>query len=203
MSLLNSVIDLKIKTFNLSLYNKLIDLEEATYSSLSNGYVLYHEYWQDYSSAIVDYLSKPVSDAIANNFFTSMYIALFDALYRNRGNVNDLPQFNNVFNIDGFLATILSRSTNYYCDINSSGISTRLEDDITTILSKNDVPKLQTIFNTLSSNTMRYMTLDIFEGSPIPSGSFDEKEAYDKIFIEYGWKKLFDTFDISIEEPYK
>lgn len=208
-----SVLDVNIASISQSLFDKLAVMEAICYDTPSGGTKeQYKVLWRDYSDEWMNYTRTiRLTEGQAN----VMIMALFSFITLHFGQgVGTVAFFEeckteNIFNSGGLIDEILTRPDNWYNDLvvpppplppdlgpALDPFSRHMESDtdLIPIASRSDVDR----YNDLAENKIpvliqKYQVGVIF-GEPKPNDvTLSKSDTWDMIFIDMGWKALFES----------
>lgn len=212
---IDSVVPLWVQTFNAAFYTALTDQEDALYISAAITGVDAHTSAIAQFQLLVDTLvawkdaSTPARTAEALNAIPS-FLYTGNMYYERFGlalAADNLLDAKSVFDMGGFMTTVIGRAVGYYDDLTEDPIvptdytSAKIDADIAIMEPSEwlpfEVTKLATI-ETLAVGGVRSMNgTSLFDGFPAPPEGVTPKtklETAEWIFLTLNWKWVKDTF---------
>lgn len=201
----NSVLNIAIANYRQDFFDKLAAMEAHTYdNSILGGVAEYQPFWQAYSDAIMIYLGQSMGSAQSKDFIIGLYAYLSQWELRGRGSqaVIDASNALAIFDINGLVGDVLSRTVDYYDDFvageegagedpGKPDSAARIEADTSRAEGAwgPDSAQVDALQNTYISALTDGAIIDIFaKPAPAVVGNWDGLIAWDFVFDTLGWQ---------------
>jgi hypothetical protein len=207
----------------LAFYNKLIAMENFTYTSSARpsvtgsgqaGVAEYQPFWSAYNTALLSYLNNTITKSDMADFLIGIFVHAHATIVRNRGDQQllDDSAFDKLFNIQGLVGVVLAYPIDHYDDyippdimLSEPAQAPNLEADTAFVAGKYELDEEDwlAIQDQYTANSAANAVRDIYEGVDPSTFGPDLRpiNAYELVFDTLGWDAAFNSFNVGLDKP--